>query len=184
MKDGSEGNWEDRGVFQHISSYCDRKEKTQNGTSKIPRQVGKINYGWLPPFAWKDLLLWTFLWVWVDSFLVLDMIYVTGIPPGDRGLQWAVENTGTLLWFRNNFLPVLGANWEVFELRPICQWECGIPRGHNFIFKEERKSWKRRATSFGLHQPNSLRNVFESKTLNKGLKKRWREWREKYCIWY
>lgn len=117
--------------------------------------------------------LWTFLWVSADSFLVLDMIYVTGIPPGDRGLQWAVENTGMPLWFRNNRLPALGASSEVFELRPVCQWERGIPCGHDFFFfKEEWKSWKRRATSFGLYQPITLRNVFESKTLNKSLKKK------------
>lgn len=94
-------------------------------------------------------------------------------PSGWQGLQCAVENTGTPLWFRNNFLSALGASSEVFELRPVCQWERGVPPGHDFFFsfKEEWKSWKRRATSFGLCQSIALWNVSESKRLNKSLKK-------------
>lgn len=98
------------------------------------------------------------------------MIYVIGIPPNDRGLKWAVENTGMPLWFRNNFLPVLGASSEVFELGPVCQWEHGIPHGHYFfLFKIEWESWKRRGTSFGPHYISLV--LCESKTLNKSLKK-------------
>lgn len=68
VEDGSEGNGEDRGVFQHISSCCAREQKTQNGNSQIPRQVGKINYSWLPPIAGKDLCALNFGMSWNRQF--------------------------------------------------------------------------------------------------------------------
>lgn len=90
MEDGSERNWEDRSIFQYFSSYCDRKEKNQNGTFQIPRPVRKISYSWLPPIAWKDL--WTFFLVWTDTFLVLDIIHVSGILQGDScSGQWKTQ---------------------------------------------------------------------------------------------